>query len=40
MIGYLIGGDINTMSIYSMSLSLLVDSKFFHTGYQVRSNNR
>jgi hypothetical protein len=35
MVGFLIGADINTMSIYSMSLSLLVDSKFFHPGYQM-----
>jgi hypothetical protein len=35
MIGFLIGGNINTMSIYSMSLSLLVKSQFFHPGYQM-----
>lgn len=35
MVGFLIGADINTMSIYSMSLSLLVSSKFFHPGYQM-----
>jgi hypothetical protein len=35
MVGFLIGGDINTMSIYSMSLSLLVKSQFFHPGYQM-----
>ncbi|GKY98767.1 hypothetical protein MPSEU_000832900 [Mayamaea pseudoterrestris] len=35
MIGFLIGGSINTMSIYSMSLGLLVKSQFFHPGYQM-----
>jgi hypothetical protein len=35
MIGFLIGGDIHIMSVYSMSLVLLVDSKFFHPGYQM-----
>lgn len=35
MIGFLIGSDINTMSIYSMSLELLVRSQFFHPGYQM-----
>ena len=35
MIGFLIGGDINTMSIYSMSLRLLVEGQFFHPGYQM-----
>jgi hypothetical protein len=35
MVGFLIGGDINIMSIYSMSLGLLVDSRFFHPGYQM-----
>lgn len=35
MIGFLIGCDINTMSIYSMSLRLLVKSQFFHPGYQM-----
>ncbi|GKY98769.1 hypothetical protein MPSEU_000833100 [Mayamaea pseudoterrestris] len=35
MIGFLIGGNINTMSIYSMSLGLLVKSQFFHPGYQM-----
>ena len=31
----IIGGDINTMSIYSMSLRLLVEGQFFHPGYQM-----
>lgn len=35
MIGFLIGCNINTMSIYSMSLRLLVQSRFFHPGYQM-----
>mmetsp|Transcript_1855 Transcript_1855/g.4235 ORF Transcript_1855/g.4235 Transcript_1855/m.4235 type:complete len:654 (+) Transcript_1855:98-2059(+) len=35
MVGFLIGGDINTMSIYSMSLRLLVEGQFFHPGYQM-----
>jgi hypothetical protein len=35
MIGFLIGSNINTMSIYSMSLGLLVKSQFFHPGYQM-----
>jgi len=35
MVGFLIGGDINTMSIYSMSLHLLVQSQCFHPGYQM-----
>jgi hypothetical protein len=35
MIGFLIGGNINTMSIYSMSLGLLVKSQFFHPRFQM-----
>lgn len=35
MIGFLIGCDINTMSIYSQSLRLLIDSRYFHPGYQM-----
>jgi len=35
MVGFLIGFDINTMSIYSMSLRLLIESQFFHPGYQM-----
>lgn len=35
MVGFLIGSDINTMSIYSMSLRLLVQGQFFHPGYQM-----
>lgn len=35
MVGFLIGASINTMSIYSMSLRLLIESKFFHPGYQM-----
>jgi hypothetical protein len=35
MVGFLIGANINTMSIYSMSLRLLVQSQFFHPGYQM-----
>lgn len=35
MVGFLIGCDINTMSIYSMSLRLLLESQFFHPGYQM-----
>lgn len=35
MIGFLIGGAINTMSIYSTSLRLLVQSRFFHPSYQM-----
>ena len=35
MVGFLIGVDINTMSIYSMSLRLLVEGQFFHPGYQM-----
>jgi len=35
MVGFLIGGSINTMSIYSMSLRLLVEGQFFHPGYQM-----
>ena len=35
MVGFLIGGDINTMSIYSMSLKLLIKSRFFHPGYHM-----
>jgi hypothetical protein len=35
MVGFLIGLDINTMSIYSMSLRLLVEGRFFHPGYQM-----
>ncbi|KAL1527751.1 hypothetical protein AB1Y20_009136 [Prymnesium parvum] len=35
MVGFLIGCDINTMSVYSMSLNLLVESTFFHPGYQM-----
>jgi hypothetical protein len=35
MVGFLIGCDINTMSIYSMSLRLLTESQFFHPGYQM-----
>jgi hypothetical protein len=35
MVGFLIGYSINTMSIYSVSLSLLVEGRFFHSGYQM-----
>lgn len=35
MVGFLIGCDINTMSIYSVSLRLLVKSKFFHPWYHM-----
>ncbi|CAB9523167.1 expressed unknown protein [Seminavis robusta] len=35
MIGFLIGCDINTMSIYSQSLRLLIQSRYFHPGYQM-----
>jgi len=35
MVGFLIGWDINTMSIYSQSLKLLIDSRYFHPGYQM-----
>ena len=35
MIGFLIGNNINTMSVYSVSLKLLMESRFFHPGYQM-----
>jgi len=35
MVGFLIAMNINTMSIYSMSVQLLIESHFFHPGYQM-----
>jgi len=35
MVGFLIPMNINTMSIYSVPLQMLLQSKFFHPGYQM-----
>lgn len=35
MIGYLIPWNINTMSIFSLSLKLFEDGEYTHPGYQM-----
>ena len=35
MMGFLNGDSINTMSVYGVSLKLVMDSRFFHPGYQM-----
>jgi hypothetical protein len=35
MVSFLVGANINTMSIYSILLHLLDQSQFFHPGYQM-----
>jgi hypothetical protein len=37
MMGYLIPWNINTMSVFSLTLKLFEDGEYTHPGYQVRN---